>query len=86
MAQHAQPSLYDLWRKEIDQYLAISPAERTAQDRHNRERWLAGAEQRRRDDLVKQAAWEEWQKQGMELFMTIHPVPPPRAAQLATDE
>jgi hypothetical protein len=58
-----QPSMYDIWLQEVERYLAVSVEQRAEQDRQSRVNAIANAEKARRDDLVKQALWERWNKQ-----------------------
>jgi hypothetical protein len=57
-----QPSMYDIWLQEVERYLALSVEQRAEADRQSRVNSIANAEQARKDDLVKQALWERWNK------------------------
>jgi hypothetical protein len=57
-----QPSMADLWLKEVAQYLAVTTEERAAQDVENRVRTLERAKQEERDAIVNERAREELRK------------------------
>jgi hypothetical protein len=57
-----QPSMYDIWLAEVERYLSVSVEQRAEADRQSRVNALANAEQARKDDLVRAARWDAWNK------------------------
>ena len=63
-----QPSMADLWLREVADYLAVTPEERAAQDVEHRVRTLARVKQEECDAVVNERAREELRRRIAERY------------------